>query len=118
MVCGPQDVLVADREFGVALLQDEKSPVWVVRLVKNFTARRATPPGYGGRGRPAVRGALVRPLARRYRGKVIAATPPDREEGWTEEGRTLRAQVWTGLVLPDEGPDAGSDPPGFLVVAV
>lgn len=117
-VCGPQDVLVADREFGVALLQDAKSPAWVVRLVKNFTARRATPPVYGGRGRPAVRGALVRPLARSYRGKLIAATPPDREEDWTEEGRTLRAQVWTGLVLPDEGPDAGSDAPGFLVVAV
>ena len=113
-VSGPQDVLVADREFGVALLQDAKSPAWVVRLVKNFTARRAVPPAYGGRGRPPERGALVRPLARSYRGKLIAATPPDREENWTEEGRTLRAQVWTGLVLPDGGADA----PSFMVVAV
>lgn len=113
-VCGPQDVLVADREFGVALFQEERCPAWVVRLPKNFTARRATPPAYGGRGRPATRGAVVRPLARRYRGKVIAATPPDREEQWEEEGRTLRAQVWSGLALPEAGPDADS----FTVVAV
>ena len=108
------DVLVADREFGVALFQEVQSPAWVVRLPKNFTARRAAPPAYRGRGRPAQRGALVRPLARSYRGKVIAATPPDREESWEEEGRTLRALVWTGLVLPDAGPDA----PTFQVAAV
>ena len=113
-VSGPQDVLVADREFGVALFQHEKSAAWVVRLVKNFTARRAAAPAYGGRGRPAERGALVRPLARSYRGKVIPATPPDREQCWEEQGRTIRAQVWSGLVLPDGGPDA----PSFWVVAV
>jgi hypothetical protein len=113
-VCAPQDALVADREFGVALFQQEKSPAWVVRLVKNFTARRATAAAYRGRGRPAVRGALVRPLPRSYRGKVIAATPPDREECWEEEGRRIRAEVWTGLVLPDGAPDA----PLFMVVAV
>jgi hypothetical protein len=63
-----------------------------------------------------VRGALVRPLARRYRGKLIAATPPDREECWEEEGHAIRAAVWTDLVLPDA--DAGPDAPAFLVVAV
>lgn len=113
-VCGPQDVLVADREFGVALLQEADGQGWVVRLPKNFTARRASPPAYGGRGRPATKGALVRPLARSYGGKVIAATPPDREERWEEDGSAIRAQVWTGLVLPDAGPDA----PTFMAVAV
>lgn len=109
-----QDVLVADREFGVAVFQEEKSAAWVVRLVKNFTARRATPPAYGGRGRRATKGVLVRPLARSYRGKVIPATPPDREECWEEEGRSIQAQVWVDLVLPDRGPEA----PTFWVVAV
>jgi hypothetical protein len=113
-LCQHDDVLVADREFGVAIFQEAKRPAWVVRLVKNFTARRASPPAYGGRGRPAERGTLVRPLARRYRGKEIAATPPDREESWEEPGRTIRTQVWTSLVLPDAGPDA----PCFWVVAV
>jgi hypothetical protein len=61
-----------------------------------------------------VRGEVVRPLARRYRGKEIAATPPDREESWEEAGRTIRAQVWEDLVLPD----AEAEAPHFWVVAV
>ena len=38
-VRAPDDVLVFDRGFGVALLQGEEVPAWVVRLPKNFTAR-------------------------------------------------------------------------------
>ena len=62
--CAPDDVLILDRGFGVALLQAEGSTAYVVRLAKNVTARRATPPAYAGRGRPPTRGAVVRPLAR------------------------------------------------------
>jgi hypothetical protein len=43
-LCQPDDALVADREFGVAVFQQTQWGAWVVRLVKNFTARRATPP--------------------------------------------------------------------------
>ena len=35
-----------------------------------------------GKGRKPVRGALVRPLPRTYKGHPIAATPPDRRETW------------------------------------
>src|SRR5205823_5387563 len=68
-VLTPEDALVVDRAFGVALLQEAGVPAWAARRPKHFTARRATPPPYRGRGRPPTRGALVRPLARRRQGQ-------------------------------------------------
>ena len=112
------DVLVTDRAFTVGRLPAAGATVWVTRLLKNVTARRARPPAYGGRGRPPTRGVLVRPLQRRRAGREIAATPPDQVTRWTEHGsdgdRTLRAEQWTDLVLPDAG--AGS--PTFSIVAI
>lgn len=113
-VLTPEDALVVDRGFGVALLQEEDVPAWAARVPKHCTARRATPPPYGGRGRPPTRGVLVRPLARRRQGKLLVATPPDAVATWEEDGRVLRAEQWTDLVLPDAAPGA----PRFQVVAV
>lgn len=108
------EAFVVDRAFGIALLQDEGVPAWAARLPKHFIARRATPPPYGGRGRPPPRGVIVRPLARQRRGKALPATPPDAVVTWEEAGRRVRAEQWTDLVLPDAAPDA----PRFQVVAV
>ena len=114
----PTDVLVLDREFTVGQVQAAGATVWVTRLLKNVTARRAEPPAYGGRGRPPKYGDLVRPLARRRKGQEIAATPADQATHWIEHGsdgdRTLRAEQWTGLVLPDAAPGS----PTFTVVAI
>jgi hypothetical protein len=112
------DILVTDREFTVGQVQAAGATVWVTRLLKNVTARRAAPPPYPGRGRPATYGDLVRPLARRRKERDIPATPPDLVTSWTEPGgdgdRTLRAQQWTGLVLPDAAPGR----PTFTIVAI
>lgn len=112
------DVVVTDREFTVGQLQATGATGWVTRLLKNATARRADPPAYGGRGRPPTRGALVRPLARRRGRREIAATPPDQVTRWpehTSDGeRTLCAEQWTGLVLPDAVPGG----PTFTIVAI
>jgi hypothetical protein len=112
------DVLVTDREFTVGRLQAAGATVWVTRLLKNVTARRAEPPTYPGRGRPATHGVLVRPLARRRAGRQIAATPSDQVTTWSECGsdgeRTLRAEQWTGLVVPDAVPGS----PRFTIVAI
>jgi hypothetical protein len=114
----PTDVLVMDREFTVGQIQTAGATVWVTRLLKNVTARRAEPPAYGGRGRPPTYGDLVRPLARRRKGHEIAATPPDQVTTWTEPdsdgGRTLRAEQWLRLVLPDAAPGS----PTFTIVAI
>ena len=110
----PDDALVFDRGFGVALLQEEGVPAYVVRVPKNFTARRAQPPAYRGRGRPPTRGALVRPLPRRRGHRTIAATPPDHVTTWYEGARLVRADQWTDLVLPDAPPGR----PTFAAVAI
>jgi len=114
----PADVLVMDREFTVGQVQAAGATVWVTRLLKNMTARRAEAPAYRGRGRPPKYGDLVRPLARRRKGREIAATRPDRTTTWTEHSsdgdRPLRAEQWTGLVVPDAAPGS----PTFTVVAI
>jgi hypothetical protein len=114
----PTDILVLDREFTVGQLVAAGATVWVTRLLKNVTARRADPPPYGGRGPRPKRGVLVRPLARRRDGREIIATPPDQVTTWTEHDstgdRTLRAEQWFALVLPD----AAHGSPTFTVVAI
>ena len=112
--CAADETLVLDAGFGVALLQEEGATRYVGRAAKNATFRRATPPPYGGRGRPPTRGDLVRPLPRTYRGRAIPATPPDQVETWHEGDRLLRAEVWAGLALPDAA-DAG---PPFRAIAI
>jgi len=98
--CAADDLLVFDAGFGLALLQEEGATRSVVRCAKNSTFRRASPPPYRGRGRRPTRGVIVRPLPRTYQGRPIPATAPDRTETWQEEdGVTLRAEVWTNLVL-------------------
>ena len=113
-VCTGRDVPVLDAGFGVRLLQEAGLAAYVVRLAKNATARRATPPPYRGRGRPPTRGARGRPLARTYRGRAVAATSPDGVETWQEGQVVVRAEWWTDLVRPD----AGADAPTFRIVAV
>ena len=112
--CAPDDVLVLDPGFGVALVQAAGATRYVVRVAKNATFRRGTPPPYGGRGRPPTRGDLVRPLPRTYKGAPIPATPPDRVETWPEGDRLLRAERWDDLVLPD----AEADSPRFAAIAI
>ena len=112
--CAADDLLVLDAGFGVALLQAAGATRYVVRLAKNATFRQATPPAYGGRGRPPTRGAVVRPLPRTYRGQVLPATGPDRVETWREETLLLRAEIWDGVVRAD----ADADSPPFAVLAI
>jgi hypothetical protein len=112
--CAADEALVLDAGFALALLQEEGASRYVVRLAKNSTFRRATPPAYAGRGRPPTRGALVRPLPRTYKGRTLPATTPDHTGTWEEDGVVLRAERWTDLVLPT----AGADGPTVTVVAL
>jgi hypothetical protein len=88
------EIPVLDAGFKISELQAAQLRRYVVRLAKNFTARRNTPLPYQGIGRRPEYGALVRPLARTFKGKTIAATPPDRVEIWTAHGRTFWAEIW------------------------
>ena len=108
---GEDEAGVFDRGFPLRDVLELGPRQFVVRLPRNFTARRAAPPPYKGAGRRPKRGETVRPLSRTYKGKALPAAPPDRTEAWTEttgeQTLGLRAEVWEGLVLPDADP---SDP--------
>jgi hypothetical protein len=110
------EIPVFDAGFKIRELQAAELPRYVVRLAKNFTARRNVLPAYKGHGRRPEYGELVRPLARTRKGKYIPATPPDRVETWTENGMEFRAEFWDNLVLPDV--KVHSDNTTFNVVAV
>ena len=107
---------IFDAGFKISELQDAGLARFEVRLPKNFTARRNYLPDYDGSGRPAEYGKRVRPLPRTYRGKVIAATPPDRETTWQVGGFEFRAEFWDDLVLPELKPQPKNQT--FNVVAV
>ncbi len=96
----PDEMAILDAGFKIAALQAADLPRYVVRLAQNFTARRNTLPEYKGKGCKPKYGLRVRPLARQRKGKTIPATPPDRVETWTADGREFRAEVWNDLVLP------------------
>lgn len=106
---------VLDAGFKIRQLQEAGIPRYVVRLAANFTARRNVLPPYEG-GRPPQYGALVRPLPRTWKERLIPATPPDRVETWVENGLEFRAEFWNNLVLPDV--KVHPDNPTFNVVAI
>ena len=100
------EIVVVDAGVKVRDLQEARVTQYVVRLANNFTARRNTLPEYCGVGRMPVYGELIRPLARKYKDKTLAATLPDETQTWMEDGRLLHAEIWHNLVLPDCAPDA------------
>jgi hypothetical protein len=102
----PEEVLVVDGGFPVSLLLSVGVARFVVRLPKNFTARRATLPPYRGCGRPPEYGEIVRPLARHYKERQLAATPPDREEPVLIDHYLVRVEYWENLVLAEAKPGA------------
>lgn len=107
------EALVVDAGFELADLLQEGGR-FVVRLPKNFTARRNRLPVYQGRGRHSEYGQIVRPLARERAGKLIPATPPDATARWKEGRHWIEAHIWLDLVMRQDRPDA----PSFQVVAI
>lgn len=104
------ELVVLDAGFDLQDLLAVGLERFLVRLARNATARRNYLPAYQGQGRPPEHGDLVRPLARTYKDRTIAATPPDRQESWqiTVKGQplTLKADFWDNLVLSDQKPGA------------
>jgi hypothetical protein len=95
------DVLVLDAGFEIRQLQEAGATRYVVRAAKNITGRRAKLGDYPGRGRPRQRGELIRPLARTYRDRTMAASTPDDGVTWQEGDTVVRAAWWDDLVLAD-----------------
>jgi hypothetical protein len=103
------EVALFDAGFKLAALQAADIERGVVRMAVNVTARRNYPAPYKGRGRRPVYGPIVRPLARTYKGRTIAATEPDFIDEFEYEGRTIKVKGWYDLILPGVVPAADND---------
>lgn len=105
------EILLADAGFKLKEVHQAQVARYLVRLAKNSTARRnyiAYTPGQRG-VKPSC-GPRVRPLARSYKGREIAATPPDETFTWSlATGETITAHVWYDLVRPDVQPSPEAD---------
>ncbi len=113
---GQDEAGIFDAGFKLKELQAAELKRYVVRLPKNFTARRNEVAPYKNIGRKPIYGEKVRPLPRQYDGNEIAATPADHEVHWDEDGHAIRAEIWQDLVLPSVVPDSGN--PTFWVAAI
>lgn len=113
-VLASDEVLLLDAGFHIAEVQSANVSRYVLRGALNFTAQRAQPPAYKGRGRRPIKGERVRPLPRQHKGKTIAATPPDHVEIWQAAGYTLRAEWSYDL----QRPRAPMGVPTFHVVVI
>jgi hypothetical protein len=100
---GAYEVAVHDAGAAIADMQTAHMPRFVVRLDRNCTARRnQLPAHHGGRGRPLEYGALVRPLARTYKGHLLLATVADLKTQYTYEGHTIRVRSWRDVVRSEQ----------------
>jgi len=95
------EVLLHDGGISIAQLQAASAARFVVRLGTNCTARRPYLPVYKGRGRPPTRGILVRPLARKWKNRILPATSPDITITFEFEERTITAYGWHELMRSD-----------------
>ena len=93
------EIAVLDAGVKVSHLQDAEIKCYVLRLAKNFTARRNFLPEHGKKGRKPSYGALVRPLNRTHKNKTLTASSSDETITWQENGNTLKAEIWRSLVL-------------------
>jgi len=98
------EIAVLDAGVKVSHLQDAKIECYVLRLAKNFTARRNFLPEHGKKGRKPLYGTLVRPLTRTHKNKTLTASTSDETFTWEESGNTLKAEIWRNLVLNKTAP--------------
>ena len=113
-----EEIAVQDAGFKIRECHEAQLPRYVLRLPKNFTARRnwlAYKPHK--KGQKPTYGPYVRPLARSYKDNTIVATPADAIVTWhNDAGQTIIASCWYNLVRPDVQP--GVDVDLFDVVAI
>lgn len=95
------EVLLHDGGLSIAQLQAAEAARFVVRLGTNCTARRPYLPPYKGRGRRPSRGVLVRPLPRKWKDRILPATPPDVTTTFALAERTITVYGWQELMRAD-----------------
>jgi hypothetical protein len=108
------ELFVTDAGFSLADCLLCEGAGFVIRLDQNATARKNVLPLYKGCGARPKFGEVVRPLARTYRGKELAGTPPDKTARWKVGEKWVRAHIFEDLVLPDQKPGSAT----FRIVVI
>lgn len=93
------EIAVMDAGVEVSECQAAGIERFVVRLALNATGRRNFLPSDKKRGRPPEYGERIRPLARTYKERTIAASPPDVQLSFLWQGREIQVHGWRDLVL-------------------
>ena len=105
------DLIVADRKFPVMVMLEAGLKNVVVRRATNITLRRvfiASEVQKTGRGRPRSKGAIIRPLARVYKGKELPGSEPDCIQTWEQtvgvghEVLKMEARVWQNVEMIEQ----------------
>jgi hypothetical protein len=95
------ELALFDAGAHISDMQSANIDRFVIRLAKNCTARRNYLPDYKG-GRPSEYGQLVRPLARKRKGKDILASKPDKTGAFVYQSRTVQVHGWYDLVSANQ----------------
>ena len=94
----PDEVSVLDAGFKLSEIHQAGLNGYLVRLQSNCTARRNELPAYKGIGAHPKYGEIIRPLARKHKGKELSATQADETTTFVYEARTIRVARWNQLV--------------------
>jgi hypothetical protein len=94
---------VIDAGVKIEAVQNAGITQYVLKLAKNFTARRNYLPKHG-LGRKPEYGKIVRPLKRTRKGKTLPASIPDETCTLTIDGREIRVEIWRKLVRTNQKP--------------
>jgi hypothetical protein len=98
------EIAVIDAGVKIRAVQKAEILCYVLKLAQNVTARRNFLPEPAAHGRKPEYGAIVRPLERTRKGKVLEASIPDETATLAQNGREIQVKIWRDLVLTDQKP--------------
>ena len=99
------EVIIHDAGAKISDMQECEVPRFVIRMAANCTVRRNILPEPAKRGRRPEYGQLLRPLARTWKDRTLAATPPDSRKHFRFEGRLIEVLIWYDVVSADQKVD-------------
>lgn len=98
------DAHAVDAGIKVSEIHESGLTQYVARIQANCTVRRNYLPRYKGAGTHPKWGELIRPLARKHKDKIIAASAADKTDKFVFDGETVQVSFWEKMVLPTQKP--------------
>lgn len=96
------EVIIHDAGAKISDMHECQIPRFVIRMAANCTACRNILPEPKKYGRRPEYGEVIRPLARTWKERTIAATAPDSRKHFRFEGRLIEVLSWQDVVPSDQ----------------